>query len=264
MKLNDKVALVTGASSGIGRALAFELARRGCRLVLTALEPDLLEKVAEQIRTGGASVDFRPADVTDPSSRADLIKWVCSRTDPLDIVVSNAGGGSFRRFSEAAWDNLRMTIALNVEAPTHLLHELLPMLKSQPEARLVIISSGIGRLPYPGLAVYGASKGYLSSLGESLACELHGSRVRVLVFFPGFTRTGFMGAAGMDMNRVPGFMVGTPEKVARRIARCLDKDRQWAYSDFSARLAALAAPMLPSRVRVRILKNLFWRLPDES
>lgn len=265
MKLAEKVALVTGASSGIGKALAFELARRGCRLLLTALEAGQLEAVVEQLRTGeNVRVDFRSTDVTDPASRSDLIEWVRSRAESLDLVVSNAGGGRFRRFSGAAWDDLRKTIALNVEAPTHLLHELMPMLEVRPEARIVIVSSGIGRLPYPGLAVYGASKGYLSSLGETLACELLGTRVGVLVFFPGFTRTGFMDAAGMDMSRVPGFMVGSPEKVARRIVRCLEKDRQWAYSDLSSRVAALIGPMLPSRLRVRILRNLFWRLPDES
>jgi short-subunit dehydrogenase len=265
MNLAKKVAFVTGASSGIGRALAAELARRGCRLILTALDQEQLAAVAEQLRgREGASVDFRPADITDPSSRADLIAWVRSQAGSLDLLISNAGGGRFRRFSVAAWEELRKTIALNVEAPTHLVHELLPLLKAPPEARIVIVSSGIGRLPYPGLAVYGAAKGYLTSLGETLACELRGTRVGVLVFFPGFTRTGFMDAAGMDMRRVPAFMIGSPEKVARRIARCLEHDRQWAYSDLSARLAAFVGPLLPSRLRVCILHDLFWRMPDEG
>lgn len=265
MNLAKKVAFITGASSGIGRALAVELARHGCRLLLTALEPELLAAVADQIRTrDGATVDFRSADVTDASSRTELIAWVRSKAESLDVLISNAGGGRFRRFSGATWDEIQKTIALNVEAPTHLVHELLPMLRAPPEARMVIISSGIGRLPYPGLAVYGAAKGYLTSLGETLACELRGTRVGVLVFFPGFTRTGFMDAAGMDMRRVPAFMIGSPEKVARRIARCLEHDRQWAYSDLSARLAALIAPLLPSRLRIWILHDLFWRMPDES
>jgi short-subunit dehydrogenase len=263
--LADKVVFVTGASSGIGRAVAGELARRRCRLLLTALEAAQLEAVVEQLRSdGNAQVESLPADVTDPSSRKALVEWVRSRSPALDVVVSNAGGGRFARFSRASWDDLHGTIALNVEAPTHLLRELLPGLKARPEARIVIVSSGIGRLPYPGLAVYGASKGYLSSLGETLACELLGTRVGVLVFFPGFTRTGFMDAAGMDMSRVPGFMIESPEKVARRIVRCIERNRQWSYSDLSSRLAALAGPLLPSRLRVRILRNLFWRLPDEG
>jgi len=265
MRLRGKVALVTGASSGIGRALARELGLAGCRLLLTGLEADELAAAAEGIRSSGsAGVDCFPSDVTDGASREALLAWIRARGTPLDLFVSNAGGGRFRRFSAAGWDELARTIALNVEAPTHLIRELLPSLRSRPEARIVLVSSGVGRLPYPGLAVYGASKGYLSSLGETLACELLGTSVGVLVFHPGFTRTRFMESAGMDMSRVPGFMIGTPERVARKIVRCLEADRQWSYSDLSSRLAAVAGPLLPSRMRVRILRNLFWRLPDEG
>jgi len=264
MDLAGKLVLVTGASSGIGRALAFEFARCQCRLVLTALEGDRLEAVAAELRSReSARVEVRQADMTDSASRGALLEWIRARGEPLDVVVSNAGGGRFARFTGAAWEDLRRTIALNVEAPTQLLRDLVSELRKRPKARIVIIGSGIGRLPYPGLAVYGACKGYLASLGESLACELLGTNVGVLVFFPGFTRTGFMSAAGMDMSRVPRFMIGSPERVARRIVRCVRLDRQWAYSDLYSRLAAFSGPLFPSCLRVRILRNLFWRLPDD-
>jgi short-subunit dehydrogenase len=265
MELAGKMVLVTGASSGIGRALALELAARRCRLLLTALDGPGLAAVAEEVQArSGIPAPHRAADVTDPADRRALLAWVAAREAPPDVVVSNAGGGRFARFSRASWPDLARTLALNVEAPTHLLHALVPVLAQRPEGRVVIVSSGIGRLPYPGLAVYGAAKGYLTSLGESLACELLGTRVKVLVFFPGFTRTGFMEAAGMDMRRVPAFMVGPPEKVARRIARSIETGRQWAFSDLSTRLSSVVAPLVPSRLRVRILRHLFWRLPDED
>lgn len=265
MDLAGKSVLVTGASSGIGRALALELAGRRSRLVLTALEEEPLAGVAREIGARhGARVEFRAADLADARSRDDLVAWLRSRSDPLDVVVSNAGGGRFARFTAAPWDDLRRTLALNVDAPTHLLRALLPLLLGRPEGRIAIVSSGIARLPYPGLATYGAAKGYLASLGESLACELLGTRVRVLVFFPGFTRTGFMESAGMDMSRVPGHMQGTAERVARRIAQGIATGRRWSYSDLPSCLAAFAAPLLPSGLRVRILRHLFWRLPDEG
>lgn len=265
MDLAGKVVVVTGASSGIGRALVAELADRRCRLVLTGLDAPGLEAVAAEARArSGEMVEHRAADVTDEAQRRALIDWIASRPAPPDVVVSNAGGGTFARFSRAAWSDHRRTLALNVEAPTHLLHALLPLLRRRPEGRLVIVSSAVGRLPYPGLAVYGASKGYLTSLGETLACELLGTGVRVLVFFPGFTRTGFMAAAGMDMRRVPRFLVGPPDRVARRIVRAIETGRQWAFSDPATRLAASLGPLVPSRLRVRVLRNLFWRLPDES
>jgi len=265
MDLSGKFVLVTGASSGIGRALALELAGRRARLVLTALEEPQLADVAGEIATlHGTRVEFRAADLANAGSRDDLVAWLRSRADPLDVIVSNAGGGRFARFSAAPWEDLRRTLALNVDAPTHLLRALLPLLLARPEGRIAIVSSGIARLPYPGLAAYGASKGYLASLGESLACELLGTQVRVMVCFPGFTRTGFMESAGMDMSRVPGHMMGSPERVARRIAHGIATGRRWSFSDLSSRLAAVAAPLLPSGLRVRILKNLFWRLPDEG
>ncbi len=264
MDLDGKFVLVTGASSGIGRALALELAGRRSRLVLTALEEEPLAEVAGEIQARhGTHVEFRAADLADAVSRDALVAWLLARADPLDVLVNNAGGGRFARFTAAPWDDLRRTVALNVDAPTHLLRALLPLLLRRPEGRIAIVSSGIARLPYPGLAAYGAAKGYLTSLGESLACELIGSRVRVLVFFPGFTRTGFMESAGMDMSRVPGHMLGSPDRVARRIADGIASGRRWSYSDLPSRLAAVAAPLLPSGLRVRILRNLFWRLPDE-
>jgi short-subunit dehydrogenase len=265
MDLAGRFVLVTGASSGIGRALALELAGRGSRLVLTALEEGQLAGVAAEIEARhGGHVEVRAADLSDVAGRDDLLAWLRSRADPLDVVVSNAGGGWFARFTAAPWEDLRRTIALNVDAPTHLLRALLPLLLARPEGRVALISSGIARLPYPGLAAYGAAKGYLASLGESLACELLGTRVRVMVFFPGFTRTGFMEAAGMDVSRVPGHMLGSPERVARQIADGISRGRRWRFSDLSARLGAVAAPLLPSALRVRILRNLFWRLPDED
>jgi len=265
MDLSGKHVLVTGASSGIGRALALELAGRRSRVVLTALDEGPLAEVAGEIQARhGGQVEHRAADLADAGSRDGLLAWLRSRSEPLDVVVSNAGGGRFARFTAAPWEDLRRTLALNVDAPTHLLRELLPLLLARPEGRIAIVSSGIARLPYPGLAAYGAAKGYLASLGESLACELLGTRVRVLVFFPGFARTGFMESAGMDMTRVPGHMVGSPERVARRIADGIEAGRRWSFSDPSSRLAAVAAPLLPSWLRVRILRNLFWRLPDEG
>jgi short-subunit dehydrogenase len=82
----------------------------------------------------------------------------------------------------------------------NLTRELLPVLKSRPPAKTANTSSGIARLPYPGLAVYGATKAFVSGLGESLSCELHGTHVDVLCFHPGFTETSFMQSAAMDMR----------------------------------------------------------------
>ncbi len=262
MELRGKVVLITGASRGIGRALALALAERGCRLLLTALERDELEAVADHLRSSDrANVTVRAADLVDDAARSALVDWVHAQPEPPDILVNNAGGGHFGRFEEASPEVVWHTLNLNSCAPTRLTADLLPLLRQRPQAKIVFISSAIARLPYPGLAVYGAAKGYLSSFTESLACELAGSRVTVLCFHPGLTATEFMTSAGMDMRRIPGFAISTPERVAARIVRAIERDATWVYSDSLTRLGVAVARMLPSGLRVRLFRNLFWSLP---
>jgi short-subunit dehydrogenase len=232
MELQDKAALLTGASRGIGRALAVELARSHCKLLLTALEEDELSSLAmELISKFSTQVTAMPADLTNPDSRQSLLDWVRAHDLSPDILINNAGGGSFSRFEATEWSNIEKTLSLNIDAFTHILHVLIPILKQRPRAKIVNISSAISRLPYPGLAAYGATKGFTASLSESLACELAESHVSVLCFNPGFTETQFMVSSGMDMSRVPAFLIKSPEKVASRIIRAIEQDRIWAYSD---------------------------------
>ncbi len=261
MNLRGKTVVVTGASRGIGRALAFTLADRGCNLVLTALEAGELEDTAEAVRSAGTRVTAHPADLLDAEARQRLMTWLRIQPEPPDILVNNAGGGAFRRFESSDLAAVQRTIDLNARAPTALAHGMLPILRTRPEGLIVFISSAIARLPYPGLAVYGASKAYLSSLAESLSCELARSGIGVLCFHPGFTATEFMASAGMDMRRVPRPLVAKPEAVAERIARAIERDETWAYANWLTRLGAAAGRALPARTRTRVFRNLFWRLP---
>ena len=265
MELNGKTAVITGASRGIGKALSIALAKSGCSLLLTALERDELISISEHLAASpGASVAIMPADLTDETDRHRFLDWVRQREQPPDIFINNAGGGHFGRFASGDARDIDRTIELNVRVPTLLTREFIPLLRTRPEAKIVVISSGIARLPYPGLAVYGAAKGFLSSLCESLTCELSGTNISLLCFHPGFTDTQFMASAAMDMKKVPKFLIHSPEVVAARIVRAIRKDAAWAYADLAGRLGVLAAAVLPSRVRTRLFKNLFWRLPDEE
>jgi short-subunit dehydrogenase len=264
MKLPDKVAVVTGASRGIGRALARALSGSGCRLLLTALEGDELRSVSDEIAASdGVQVEWLAADLTRDEERRLFVEWVDSRDAPPDILVNNAGSGRFGQFSTSRWGDIQNTLTLDVHVPTRLIHDLLPILQSRPEAAIVNISSASARIPYPGMAVYGASKGYLSSLSETLSCELIDTNVRVLCFHPGFTDTHFMPSAGMDMSRIPDRFILTPELVAGRIVAMLERERAWAYSDLTTRLGVFLSYLLPHRIKSRVFKNLFWTLPDE-
>ena len=121
------------------------------------------------------------------------------------------------RVEDSEWSSIEKTIALNISALIHLTYELIPVLKKRPSAKIVNIGSGIARLPYPGLAIYGATKGFISSFSESLASELAGSSISVLCFHPGFTMTSFIGSAGMDLQKVPRILLHSPEEVATQI-----------------------------------------------
>ena len=263
MELSDKLVIVTGASRGIGRALATELAKSGCNLLLTALEADELESLANELRSKFTpNIATIACDLSDLQSRKNLINWILNRKEPPDILINNAGLGYFGRFEDSDWNRIEKTIALNISALIHLTYELIPILKKRPSAKIVNISSVMARLPYPGLAVYGATKGFASSFSESLASELSGTSISILCFHPGFAMTSFIGSAGMDMQKVPGILVHSPEDIAVQIVRAIRKDKQWAYSDFLTRFSVGFGTILPSRLKTLILKDLFWRLPD--
>jgi hypothetical protein len=172
-------------------------------------------------------------------------------------------GGRFGKFEAQDSFDIEKTISLNISAVVRLTHELIPGLKNKPSAKIVNISSGISRLPYPGLAVYGATKAFVSSFSESLACELCGTSVDVLCFHPGFTMTSFISTSRMNLRKIPSRFLHAPERMASRLVQAIRKDKQWAYSDFTTRSLATISTLLPSRLRTTFFKDLFWRLPDE-
>ena len=263
MDLLNKLAIITGASRGIGRALTIELAKCGCNLLLTALEPDELNDLYNELQAFPIEAKIMAADLTDQTNRTNFLNWIKENEQPPDILVNNVGmGGKFGRFEDIDLCNIERIVSLNVSSLIHLTHELIPILHKRPRAKIVNISSGIARLPYPGLAVYGATKGFISSFSESLACELAESKIDVHCFYPGFTSTHFMESSRMDMRKIPDWMMHTPECVARRIVKALKKDYTWYYSDFATKFLLVIGSMIPHRLKTLIFKNLFWELPN--
>ena len=263
MKLSNSLAIITGASRGIGRALAMELARSGCGLLLIALENDELNDLMNELRVLPIDVAVMAADLSNPESRKSVLNWICKHEPAPDILVNNVGmGGQFGRFEHVNLSDIERTIALNVSAFVHLTHELIPVLRKRPQAKIVNISSGIARLPYPGLAIYGGTKAFVSSFSESLACEISGTNIDVLCFYPGFTATHFMESSKMDMRKIPGWMIHTPEYIASQIVKALKKDYLSHYSDFITRLSPIIGALVPQRLKISIFKNIFWELPD--
>lgn len=211
MDWSNKVALVTGASSGIGLEVARLLASRGVRVALVARTKDKLDEVAREL---GSAASF-PLDVTDRAALVALPARVVERFGRLDFVVNNAGvnhRGLARERSEA---ELAQILDANLVAPVLLTRAALPHLSRG--AVVVNVASLAGKLPLPHEATYGASKAGLRAFGRALAIEQAGDGVRVVNVNPGPVDTGFFG----DVHDVPDIVFSQPMSSARQIAEAV-------------------------------------------
>jgi short-subunit dehydrogenase len=184
-----RTALVTGASSGIGSALAQLLARHGITVALVARRPAELQKVADAIAAEGGRAIVVPVDVSDPVAVTEAVQRAESELDGLDLVVANAGVAVTRWSGKLAWDDCAATIGVNVVGATATLVAAIPGMIARGKGHLVGVSSLAAYRGLPKLAVYSASKAYLSSLLESLRIDLASKHITVSDVRPGYVRT---------------------------------------------------------------------------
>lgn len=212
-------ALVTGASSGIGEALARCFAGAGHDLVLVARSADKLHALAETlIAAHGIEVLVLPADLSRPRACAQLVTALNRKKLSIDVLVNNAGvleQGAFVRMGAAA--HTRM-IDLNIAGLTGLLSRLLPAMVARGSGRVLNVASIAAFQPIPMLATYAATKAYVLSLTESLAEELRDTGVTITALCPGITATAMLSGAARandQLNKLPGFLIGGVDEVAR-------------------------------------------------
>lgn len=194
MPLLGKTALITGASRGIGRAVALALAGEGARLVLTARQPAALEAVAAQARAAGApAVLALPADLAVAEEIRRLAGEASAEFGAMDILVNNAGVGYFAPVTQLSADHLDAMLALNLRAPFLLSQALLPGMQARQSGHIVNISSVAGKTTFEGGAGYCASKWGLQALTETLIQECKPYGIWVTVVSPGSVQTEFGG-----------------------------------------------------------------------
>jgi hypothetical protein len=212
-----KTALVTGASSGIGRELAKLLAREGHALVLVARRREALEELARELAVKhGVAVRVIAKDLTTPDSTAEIFGELERERLSVDILVNNAGLGLHGRFWETDLDRQLGIIQVNVVALTALTSRFLPGMVARGRGRIVNVASTAAFQPGPYMAVYYATKAYVLSFSEALAQELSDTGVTVTALCPGPTVTEFQAAAGLeDTLLFRGPLVMDAEKVAR-------------------------------------------------
>jgi len=203
-------ALITGASSGIGRELAQLCAAAGLPVVLVARNEAALRDLAGQL---GPRSRVLAADLSDPAAPAALFDQL--RETPVEILINNAGFGVRGPFSETDWAEESRLFQVNVVALAHLTKLFLPLMLQRRSGRILNVASTAAFVPGPFMAAYYASKAFVRSFSEALAEEVAGTGVTVTVLCPGPTHTGFAANAGID--RVPLFR--GPAMEAREVAR---------------------------------------------
>ena len=215
--LNGRTALVTGAGSGIGRAIAVSLARRGCNLALADVNEAGLAETA-RLLPGGVRVTQHRLDVADAGAVAAFPAVIAAAHGGLDVLVNNAGvalGGTFAQVSEADFEWL---IGINFWGVVRMTRAFLPMLQGSPEARIVNLSSLYGLIAPPGQTAYAASKFAVRGFSQALAHELEGGPVGVTVVHPGGVATAIA-----DSARAPAGVSTEEFERGRRIANSLLK-----------------------------------------
>lgn len=243
--------VVTGASHGIGAALARAWARRGATLVLSSRDAGALSDVAREVERAGGRAVVQPGDVTREDDRARIVE-VARSTGRLDVLVNNAGRGYYGSVASIGAVDLEALFALNVVAPLRLAQLALDPL-TRSGGTVVMISSVAGVVAAPRMGAYAASKFALEALSMSLRAELVGTGVRVCVVRPGPVDTGFRrnavttdGHAGV---RPPGARVQLPDDVAEQVVGAVERGVAVVETTGFVRVASAAARMVPSAMR---------------
>ena len=212
MNLNDRSILLTGAGTGIGRALALQLADHASRLTLVGRRTEPLEAVAAEVRARGGQALVVASDLTSPGAPAAVVAAATEHFGGIDILVNNAGNVRAGRLDAIDESEVLAQIALNVSAPILLTRAALPALRSSGDALVVNVSSAIALVGMPFYTTYAATKAAIAHFGEALRRELFDEGVHVLTVFPGATSTPMMETSKAGTEH--GFDYESPEEVA--------------------------------------------------
>ncbi|MGR9054098.1 MAG: SDR family NAD(P)-dependent oxidoreductase [Gammaproteobacteria bacterium] len=239
----NKIVIVTGASSGIGRATALAFAREGAVAVLAARSQEKLEQVAGEIRRDGGQARVVRTDVADRQQVERLVQTVVEEFGRIDVLINNAGGGAVgtvadKRFAEDA----RHLMEVDFFGKVYCTQAVLPAMRKQGEGAIVNLSSVVGRKAFPRFGAYSASMHAVAAFSDALRQELRGSGIGVTTVHPAWTQTAFF--QGVDTADRPAqflYMKGqTPEAVAGKILKAVQKRSARVIVPWQPRLLILA------------------------
>lgn len=257
--------IVTGASSGIGRALALVLAGRGAVLTLAARRSDRIEEVVQEVRERFPSSPTPVAVRCDVSNAADvtaLVGGAVERLGTVDVLINNAGISVFGEEARTSIDDYRNLMAVNFFGTVHSMREVLPFMRRQGSGLIVNVSSVAALHGVPYLAAYCASKAALVAVSQSLRAELHGSGVRVMIVYPGYTETEiFEREKRVGGARRPPGEYASAAGVAEAITRAIEADARDLYMTARGRALSVLRGLAPPIVE-RAMRNIARDLAD--
>jgi len=246
MQTKGKTALITGASGGIGLELSRLFAAEGFDLVLVARNEDKLKALAADLaRSCGIEVTVLAKDLSDPAGPEEIWSALQERSIQIDVLVNNAGYGTYGAFAERDLDEDMNMLQLNLVTLTHLTGLFLPGMVERGYGRILNVGSTGSFQPTPLMAVYGASKAYVLSFSEALAEELRGSGVQVTALCPGVTRTGFQARARVGRMRLVSGQAMTAQRVAEIGYRALMRGRALVVPGLVNLLMSFSSRLFP-------------------
>jgi short-subunit dehydrogenase len=249
-------ALITGGAGGIGGAIADELLTRGASVLLVDRDAVALERAVHRLARFGDRVGTLAADLTIAVDRQRITSEAAAWRGGINVLVNNAGINHFRMFEDQPPDQLDLAVSINVLAPIHLCHSLLPHLKRQAEACILNTGSVFGAIGYPGYTVYSATKFAVRGFTEALRRELVDTSVRVHYVAPRATRTGINTSAVERMNEELGVAMDPPDVVARAVCDMLAGGGAEAVIGWPEKLFARVNSLLPRLVDGALRKQL--------
>ena len=244
-------ALITGASKGIGKAIAEELAAKQTDLILIARSGFLLKEIAEDLSTRyGIKADYLAIDLSDPIASIEISDWIKQKGYAVNILVNNAGYGLSGPFEQYSAKENRDMMQVNMNVPVELTNLLLPELKKHPKAYILNIASAAAYQAVPGLMVYAATKSFILSFSRGLAFELKKTTVSVTVVSPGGTDTDFANRAKVGSKAVKAGekLNMTPEEVAKLAVKAMFARKTEIITGLINQLGSFLVWLLPKKL----------------
>jgi hypothetical protein len=253
MKIDGCNALITGASAGIGREFARQLAGQARSLVLVARREQRLSELRGELTQHHPNlvVHIRETDLADLAQLKELVAWLEREKINVDLLINNAGLGDSGPFATSNPKRNEQMMLVNMVALTSLTRHLLPQMIARKRGGILNVSSSAGFLPIPGFAVYAASKAYVTSFSEALRTELRGTDVSVCALCPGPVHTEFQEVAkrpGGHPDSGPEFVYVSVEQVVHDALAALDADRPLVIPGFAMKLGMFLVRITPMSI----------------